>query len=84
MAWLYLLEEYVQKYVLEAIHVTILRYFSVKIGRPGYTVTKQYDPDTKQHSFLFEVSVHDVCIRLALEFRSYSFLYVNVVKFRTI
>ncbi|RLN38802.1 splicing factor 3A subunit 2 [Panicum miliaceum] len=33
---------------------------SVKIGRPGYTVTKQYDPDTKQHSFLFEIGYPEI------------------------
>ncbi|TVU47643.1 hypothetical protein EJB05_07249, partial [Eragrostis curvula] len=31
-----------------------------KIGRPGYTVTKQYDPDTKQHSFLFEIDYPEI------------------------
>jgi len=29
---------------------------AVKIGRPGYRVTKQFDPDTKQRSLLFQVS----------------------------
>ncbi|GJN08382.1 hypothetical protein PR202_ga26293 [Eleusine coracana subsp. coracana] len=33
---------------------------SVKIGRPGYRVTKQYDPDTKQHSFLFEIGYPEI------------------------
>ena len=28
---------------------------TVKIGRPGYKVTKQYDPDTMQRSLLFQV-----------------------------
>ena len=28
---------------------------AVKIGRPGYRVTKQYDSDTKQRSLLFQV-----------------------------
>lgn len=46
-------------------------------------MTKQYDPDMKQHSFLFEVSVHCVYICLALEFNSYMFLHVNIVKSRT-
>ncbi|PNX55840.1 splicing factor 3A subunit 2-like protein [Trifolium pratense] len=27
---------------------------TVKIGRPGYRVTKQFDPDTKQRSLLFQ------------------------------
>jgi hypothetical protein len=30
---------------------------AVKIGRPGYRVTKQYDPDTRQRSLLFQVCV---------------------------
>ena len=30
---------------------------TVKIGRPGYKVTKQYDPETMQRSLLFQVSV---------------------------
>ncbi|ONL96272.1 hydroxyproline-rich glycoprotein family protein [Zea mays] len=33
---------------------------SVKIGRPGYKVTKQYDPETKQHSFLFEIGYPEI------------------------
>ena len=41
--------------------ITMFLCFAVKIGRPGYTVTKQYDPDTKQHSFLFEVSIYRAC-----------------------
>jgi hypothetical protein len=28
---------------------------AVKIGRPGYRVTKQYDPETRQRSLLFQV-----------------------------
>lgn len=31
---------------------------TVKIGRPGYKVTKQYDPETMQRSLLFQVSSH--------------------------
>merc|ERR1712048_600371 len=27
----------------------------VKIGRPGYRVTKQFDPETKQRSLLFQI-----------------------------
>ena len=30
----------------------------VKIGRPGYKVTKQRDPDTGQQSLLFQVRKH--------------------------
>jgi len=37
---------------------------AVKIGRPGYRVTKQFDPDTKQRSLLFQV-----CSCLKFEFR---------------
>ncbi|AQL07829.1 hydroxyproline-rich glycoprotein family protein [Zea mays] len=33
---------------------------SVKIGRPGYKVTKQYDPEMKQHSFLFEIGYPEI------------------------
>ncbi len=29
---------------------------TVKIGRPGYRVTKQFDPDQDQRSLLFQVS----------------------------
>ena len=28
---------------------------TVKIGRPGYRVTKQFDPDIRQRSLLFQV-----------------------------
>ena len=28
---------------------------AVKIGRPGYRVTKQFDAETKQRSLLFQV-----------------------------
>lgn len=30
---------------------------AVKIGRPGYRVTKQFDPETKQRSLLFQVCI---------------------------
>jgi len=30
---------------------------AVKIGRPGYRVTKQYDPELQQRSLLFQVSI---------------------------
>ncbi|XP_020262448.1 splicing factor 3A subunit 2 [Asparagus officinalis] len=33
---------------------------SVKIGRPGYRVTKQYDPDTKQRSLLFQIEYPEI------------------------
>ena len=32
----------------------------VKIGRPGYKVTKQRDPDTLQNSLLFQVDYPEV------------------------
>ena len=44
-------------FFLAVVFITMFPPSAVKIGRPGYTVTKQYDPDTKQHSFLFEVSI---------------------------
>ncbi|KAI3882466.1 hypothetical protein MKX03_025244 [Papaver bracteatum] len=33
---------------------------SVKIGRPGYRVTKQFDPDTKQKSLLFQIEYPEI------------------------
>ena len=33
---------------------------SVKIGRPGYRVTKQLDPETRQKSLLFEVEYPEI------------------------
>lgn len=33
---------------------------TVKIGRPGYRVTKQLDPETKQRSLLFEVEYPEI------------------------
>lgn len=32
----------------------------VKIGRPGYKVTKQRDPDTNQHSLLFQIDYPEI------------------------
>ena len=37
---------------------------AVKIGRPGYRVTKQYDPELKQRSLLFQVSIYIVIVEL--------------------
>ncbi|KAK1285221.1 hypothetical protein QJS10_CPB20g00622 [Acorus calamus] len=37
---------------------------TVKIGRPGYRVTKQFDPETKQRSLLFQIEypeIEDLC-----------------------
>lgn len=43
--------------------ISILCYvLAVKIGRPGYRVTKQYDPELKQRSLLFQVRKHIVVI----------------------
>ncbi|KAL4196138.1 hypothetical protein AMTRI_Chr04g244520 [Amborella trichopoda] len=33
---------------------------SVKIGRPGYRVTKQFDSDTKQRSLLFQIEYPEI------------------------
>jgi len=33
---------------------------TVKIGRPGYRVTKQYDPDTRTRSLLFQVEYPEI------------------------
>lgn len=33
----------------------IFNVLTVKIGRPGYRVTKQFDPETNQRSLLFQV-----------------------------
>jgi len=33
---------------------------SVKIGRPGYRVTKQYDPESKQRSLLFQIEYPEI------------------------
>ncbi|XP_047330564.1 splicing factor 3A subunit 2 [Impatiens glandulifera] len=33
---------------------------NVKIGRPGYRVTKQFDPDTKQRSLLFQIEYPEI------------------------
>jgi len=33
---------------------------TVKIGRPGYRVTKQMDPDTEQRSLLFEIDYPEI------------------------
>ncbi|KAL6574904.1 Splicing factor 3A subunit 2 [Orobanche minor] len=32
----------------------------VKIGRPGYRVTKQFDPETKQRSLLFQIEYPEI------------------------
>eukprot|EP00227_Mantoniella_beaufortii_P014540 CAMPEP_0197575820 /NCGR_PEP_ID=MMETSP1326-20131121/1072_1 /TAXON_ID=1155430 /ORGANISM="Genus nov. species nov., Strain RCC2288" /LENGTH=225 /DNA_ID=CAMNT_0043138645 /DNA_START=85 /DNA_END=759 /DNA_ORIENTATION=- len=33
---------------------------TVKIGRPGYRVTKQFDPETRQRSLLFQVDYPEI------------------------
>lgn len=40
---------------------------TVKIGRPGYKVTKQYDPETMQRSLLFQVQMQS-CLEHAFHF----------------
>ncbi|CAN1353534.1 Splicing factor 3A subunit 2 [Linum perenne] len=35
-------------------------HFAVKIGRPGYRVTKQFDPETKQRSLLFQIEYPEI------------------------
>ena len=37
---------------------------TVKIGRPGYRVTKQMDPDTSQRSLLFEIEYPEIEVGL--------------------
>ncbi|KAI3896887.1 hypothetical protein MKW92_025612 [Papaver armeniacum] len=34
--------------------------YEFKIGRPGYRVTKQFDPDTKQRSLLFQIEYPEI------------------------
>lgn len=36
----------------------MFEFCEVKIGRPGYRVTKQFDPETKQRSLLFQVRIN--------------------------
>ncbi|KDO43936.1 hypothetical protein CISIN_1g019781mg [Citrus sinensis] len=33
---------------------------AIKIGRPGYRVTKQFDPETKQRSLLFQIEYPEI------------------------
>lgn len=40
--------------------VHYLMFNLVKIGRPGYRVTKQYDPETKQRSLLFQIEYPEI------------------------
>ncbi|CAI7992230.1 Splicing factor 3A subunit 2 [Geodia barretti] len=43
---------------LEKPRVDVKRF--VKIGRPGYKVTKQRDPDTAQHSLFFQIDYPEI------------------------
>ena len=43
---------------LEKSHVNVRRF--VKIGRPGYKVTKQRDADTGQHSLFFQIDYPEI------------------------
>jgi splicing factor 3A subunit 2 len=42
----------------EKVRVSIKKF--VKIGRPGYKVTKQRDPDSGQHSLLFQIDYPEI------------------------
>ena len=44
---------------------------TVKIGRPGYKVTKQYDPETMQRSLLFQVQMQS-CLEYAFHFFAFT------------
>lgn len=39
---------------------------AVKIGRPGYRVTKQFDQGSQQRSLLFQVGLASLCRGLCL------------------
>jgi len=41
----------------------------IKIGRPGYKVLKQEDPETKQKSLLFELEFPEIAPRLQPRYR---------------
>ena len=61
----------------------VLTYFltlcllAVKIGRPGYRVTKQFDSDTKQRSLLFQVLFDCFLLCEGLFLRNCVFLIIN-------
>ena len=50
---------------------------AVKIGRPGYRVTKQFDSDTKQRSLLFQVLFDCLLLCEGLFLRNCVFLIIN-------
>nr|KYP56780.1 Splicing factor 3A subunit 2 [Cajanus cajan] len=56
--------ERLRRLALETIDLAKDPYFMrnhlVKIGRPGYRVTKQYDPETKQRSLLFQIEYPEI------------------------
>ncbi|GLT92301.1 hypothetical protein SLE2022_101420 [Rubroshorea leprosula] len=62
---------------------------AVEIGRPGYHVTKQYDPETKQRSLLFQVEYPEIEDNIKLRHRLMSsyeqvsdiFLYLTILSF---
>lgn len=43
-----------------------LIYLPVKTGRPGYRITKQFDSETKQRSFLFQVTANYIVLQSTL------------------
>ncbi|KAG6518008.1 hypothetical protein ZIOFF_021409 [Zingiber officinale] len=52
---------------------------AVKIGRPGYRVSKQFDPETKQRSLLFQcpslaIMKHDILHSLQITVCNYDLL----------
>jgi len=66
---------------------------TAKIGRPGYKVTKQKDPETGQHSLLFQLYFPDIsegvqprhrvmsAFEQRVEPRDDKFQYVNSVRY---
>ncbi|GKV46322.1 hypothetical protein SLEP1_g53307 [Rubroshorea leprosula] len=56
--------EFVSGYLLQHKYGKVL-----EIGRPGYHVTKQYDPETKQRSLLFQVEYPEIEDNIKLRHR---------------
>lgn len=53
----------------------------VKIGRPGYRVTKQKDPETGQQSLLFQIDYPGLLIILNIEMIKCSIIVFNFYYF---
>jgi len=51
---------------------------TVKIGRPGYRVTKQYDPELKQRSIMFQIEYPEIEDNIKPRHRSMSSYEQNV------